>query len=100
MNNIEKMLDNQWIQILILLLIFWFLFLREDFNDMPNEEQTCKRCIKKIFNENENENINIIKFKNKCIGLDGEYKKENNIKSCINYKAKLDSNYRCSCEIN
>ena len=98
MNNIEKMLNNQWIQILILLLIFWFLFLREDFNDIPNNAKSCERCKRKIFNENEHKNI--FEFKNKCLGLDGEYKKENNVRSCVNYKAKLDFNYRCNCEIN
>lgn len=97
MNNFEQILSNQWVQILILVLLFWFLFLREDFSNIPNEEETCERCNKKIYNENEN--LSIIEFKNKCIGLGGEYKKENNIRSCLNYKAKLDSNYRCNCDI-
>ena len=97
MNNFENILSNQWVQILILVLIFWFLFLREGFNDIPIEENTCERCYKKIFNENEKISIN--KFKNNCIKLEGEYKNENNIKSCVNFKAKLDSNYRCNCEM-
>ena len=97
MNNFQNILNNQWFQILVLVLLFWFLFLRENFNDIPNDEETCEKCNKKIFNEKEN--LSITEFKNKCSKLNGQYKKENNIISCLNYKAKLDSNYRCNCDI-
>lgn len=89
--------NNQLIQISILILIFWFLFIKESFYDIPIEEQKCGICLKTIFNEKNN---NLSMFKNKCIELNGEYNNKNNIKSCINYKAKLDYNYKCNCDIN
>jgi hypothetical protein len=100
MTNTDKVMQNwhtQLMQILILIFIFWFLFLRESFFDIPMEEQNCEMCLKTIFNENNN--ISLTTFKNKCIEQGGEYNNKNNIKSCINYKAKLDSNYRCNCNI-
>jgi hypothetical protein len=79
---------------LILIVLFWFLFLRETF-DMPMEATECKKCSKSVFNKQ----TSLDKFKDTCKKLGGEYKDENNIISCENYKANLDSNYRCKCEL-
>lgn len=98
MNNFDKILNNGWTQILILIILFWFMFLKEDFSDLPLDETLCDICSETIFNKNNN--IGMMTFKNSCIAKGGTYKKENNIISCINYKAILDSNYKCKCEIN
>jgi hypothetical protein len=84
------------VQSLVLLFLFWFLFLREDFNELPRDEEMCERCNKTIFNGD----MKITTFKNKCIALDGQYIKENEIRYCKNHKSKLDLNHRCNCEIN
>jgi len=89
MNSFQEILNNRWIQMFVLLLIFWFLFLREDF--IPTSD-TCDLCTKMLFNK---KNMNETEFKEKCKKLNGEY--QNN--ACNNYKATIDSNYNCSCEI-
>lgn len=80
------------IKICVLILLFWFLFLREEFTNTIPTNETCGRCNKMILN---NSSMNLNTFKNKCNKLDGIYVN----KSCINYKSKLDSNYKCNCEI-
>ena len=93
MNSFKTILSNQWVQILIGILLLWFLFLKEKFTDeiLPNEN-SCNLCDKQIFDSN---NMNEFTFKNKCTGLDGQYID----KSCVKYKAKLDSKFKCNCEI-
>jgi hypothetical protein len=95
MNSFEKILSSQFVQILILFFILWFLFLKEKFNNIPNEQISCERCIKLTFDKNISEND----CKKKCSELDGQYKKENNNKYCLNYKGIINSNYRCDCDI-
>jgi hypothetical protein len=96
MNNLKINLSNNWIQILILLLLFWFLFLREDFTEIPIDTTECERCTSfKFIKENNN---NIESFKKQCIKLDGKYDNDN--KLCLDYKAIVDSKYNCNCEIN
>jgi hypothetical protein len=93
MNNFQEILNNRWIQMFILLLIFWFLFLREDFISVPiPTTDTCKVCKKQNFDKTI---MNEKQFTEKCLKLSGVYK--NN--GCHNYKATIDSNYNCSCEI-
>jgi hypothetical protein len=94
MNNFNTILSNQWFQIAVIILLFWFLFLREDFTDVIPTVETCERCDEMKFNDS---NMSIKKFKNKCTKLDGTYVEEN--KSCKNYKSNLDSYYKCNCEI-
>jgi len=95
MNSFQEILNNRWIQMFVLLLIFWFLFLREDFIPVviPTSD-TCNLCKQMLFNKKKM-NMNENEFKEKCKKLNGEYK--NN--ACNNYKATIDSSYNCSCEI-
>ena len=82
MNNIPE-----WFQVLVILFLLWFLFFKESFNNTnsPITHDECKRC--NIYTFNKNNNINLPSF----------IKKNN---TCQTYKAKLDNEFRCNCDIN
>lgn len=93
MNNIPE-----WFQVLVILFLLWFLFFKESFNNTnsPITHDECKRC--NIYTFNKNNNINLPSFIKKCQELEGTFIKKNN--TCQNYKAKLDNEFRCNCDIN
>lgn len=90
MNNIPA-----WFQVLVILFLLWFLFFKESFNNTPITND-CKSC--DIYTFNKNVHINLSSFIKKCQELDGTFDKTNN--TCRNYKAKLDNEFRCNCDIN
>jgi Tfp pilus assembly protein PilO len=98
MNNFNLIINNTYVQIFIILVIVWFFFIKEDFNQLPADESSCEKCKQFLYNKN-NTTLSLNDFQNKCIKLEGEYKKENNNYVCLNFKSKLDSNYRCNCDI-
>jgi hypothetical protein len=96
--NFKLLLKNELVQIFILLILFWFLFLREDFTDLiPISKTSCKKCTK--FVHNNLSKITEEEFGKKCNVQNGELIKNNNIITCNNFDAKIGLDYNCNCNI-
>jgi hypothetical protein len=96
--NFNLLINNNLFQIVVLLILFWFLFLREDFtNVIPIPNTSCKKCIK--FVHNNLSKITEEEFNKKCVNQNGQITKNNNITTCNNFDAKIGLDYNCNCNI-
>ena len=77
--------------------LFWFLFLREPFDNIPIDDRLCNKCNEITYNKNTG--LNPFDFRKNCIDRGGLYTNTNNIRKCNKHKGIVDSNYNCNCNI-
>jgi len=50
--DFKKLISNDLFQIVVLIILFWFLFLKEGFNELvPISNMSCKKCTKFVYND-------------------------------------------------